>query len=274
MNRTFLNRTSLFTVTLAAAAWAQTAVSPPQIGWVEGAAQLARPVYGIAGNFMLGKVAPGTVVSFACSGRFQLIKTDSAVLTRGLSGQTVASISVSPGPALFSFFQDGTPGLAYLTSANELLQWSGGGFQPVTLGLVSLADSTVVSVASPDAAHAALIVQRGDGLWDLRVLLASGGVDSETPLTRVQASALMLPSGVIVYATTLVRGSSPDSRGIVIRRTDGSEIEFPSDLPAGFSLEQMGDGWVQLHGLGAGAQLAIRTTAGHEGVYKLPEIVE
>jgi hypothetical protein len=164
--------------------------------------------------------------------------------------------------------------LAYLTATKELLQWSGGRFQLVTLGLVSLADSTVVSVASPDAAHAALIVERRDELWDLRVLLATGGVDSEMALTRVKAPALMLPPGVIVYATTPGRGSSPDSRSLVIRRTDGSEIEFPSDLPAGFSLDQMGDGWVQLRGLGAGAQFAIRTTAGHEGIYRLPEVVE
>ncbi len=211
----------LIALALAAVVFAQT-LSSPQIGFIEDSGRAVRPVYGIAGNFLLGNAAPGLVVSSAASGKFLMIKTDSAIIARGRSGQIVASVNAPAGPALFSFLQDGTPGLAYLPAANELFQWTGAGFQAVALDAVS----AVISIASPDPAHAALIVQRGDGLWVLRVLLASGNVDSQSALIGVNAPALMLPSGDIVYAAVLRRGRLVTHPGVVIRRTDGSEIEL------------------------------------------------
>jgi hypothetical protein len=267
-------RTLSFMLALATGALAQTALSPPQIGYVQDGARAVHPVYGIAGNFMVGSAVPGAVVSFASSGSFQLVKTDSAVITLGRLGQVAASMSAPPGPALFAFAQDGTPALAYLPAANELFEWSGGAFQAVTFDPGSLEEGEVVSIAAPDPTHAAFIVQRGDILWDVRVLVATGGVDSQSALAGVNAPALMLASGDIVYAAVPGRGRSLTRPNIVIRGADGSEVELPADLPAGFSLAQMGNGWVELRGIGVGSQFAIRTTAGHAGVYRLPVGVE
>jgi len=264
-------RALFFTALAAAAARAQT-VSPPQIGFIEDQSQTVRPLYGIAGNFMLGSAASGPVVSFASSGSFQLIKTDSAVIALGRLGQLIASRNAPSGSALFAFAQDGTPGLAYFTAANELFRWSGGRFQAVTFDGSSFAGAEVVSIASPDSIHAELIVQRGDDLWSLRVLLATGAPDSESALNGVNAPALRLPSGDIVYPAVARQGRLLTHPGIVIRRIDGSEIKLAAELPAGFSLQQMGDVWIQLRG--DGAQFAIRTTAGKEGVYRVPEGVE
>jgi hypothetical protein len=267
-------RTFSFMWVLAVGAWAQTTLSPPQIGFMQNGARAVHPVYGIAGNFMVGSAVRGAVASFASSGSFQLVKTDSAVITLGRLGQVTSSMSAPPGPALFAFARDGAPGLAYLAAANELFQWSTGGFQAVTFDPASLGEGVIISVASPDSAHAALIVQRGDGLWDVRVLLATGGVDSQSALTGVNAPALMLASGDIVYCAEVRHGRVLTRPNIVIRRTDGSEVELPVELPAGFALAQMGDGWVELRGIAAGAQFAIRTTAGRAGVYRLPAGVE
>jgi hypothetical protein len=262
-------RTLFFTLAVAAAARAQ--LSAPQIGFVEDGAQAVHPLYGIAGNFILGKAAPGTAVSFASSGSFELLKTDSAVIALGRLGQMVASMNAPAGPALFAFAPNGAPALAYLAATNELFRWSAAGLQAVALGQTSLGDGTVLSIASPDAAHAAFILQRADGVWDIRVLLATGEVDSESALTGVTAPAFMLSSGDIVYAIGLRRGRL-STQSVVIRRTDGSEIQLPAELPAGFSFEQMGDAWVQIRGLGGAAQFAIRATPGLEGVYRLPEV--
>jgi hypothetical protein len=259
----------LFTLAVAAAARAQ--LSAPQIGFIEDGAQVVHPLNGIAGNFILGKAVPGTAISFASSGSFELLKADSAIVALGRLGQTLASVIAPAGPALFAFAQDGAPALAYLAATNELFRWSGGGFQAVALGQTSLGDGTVLSIASPDAAHGAFILQRADGVWDIRVSLATGEVDSESALTGVNAPAFMLPSGDIVYAISLRRGRT-STASVVIRRTDGSEIQLPAELPAGFSLEQMGDAWVQIRGFGGAAQFAIRTTPGHEAVYRLPEV--
>lgn len=249
---------------------AQRTVSPPLVGFVEDAAQVIRPAYGVAGNFVLGSSTLGTGVSFASSGSYQLIQTDSAVTALTAAGQVVAAMNApSAGPMLFSFAEDGTPCLAYSTAANELFQWSGGRFQAAAADLGSAARGVVVSIASPDSRHAALIVERGEGLADVRISLDTGLVDSETALTGMRAPALMLSSGVVVYTTSSRHPGSRATQAVVIRRTDGSEIEFPVEFPAGLALEQMGAGWVEL--LGEGARYAIRTAAGHEGLYRLPE---
>lgn len=263
-----MTRTFLLSLILAAPTWSQT-LSPPAIGFVQDGAHQVRPVHGVAGNFVVGSGAPQFAVTSASSGSFHLIKTDSALLTLDPRGQIIASMNAPDGPALFAFSQDGTPSLAYLASTNTLLQWTGAGFEAATFHPAFAGNGAVVCIASPDVAHAAFLLQRRDGLWDLRVSLATGDVDAQSALMGVNAPALMLPSGAIVFAADLRRSG----QSIVIRRPDGSETRLPAELPDAISFQQMGDGWVELRGLGA-HPLAIRTATGHERVYRLPETGE
>jgi hypothetical protein len=123
----------------------------------------------------------------------------------------------------------------------------------------------VVSVALPDSYHAALIVQRDDGLWDVRVVLASGEIDAQTAIPGVGAPVLMLPGGGFVYG---------DGNGTVLRKPDGSERHIRTPLPAAFEFEQMGRDWIQVRDLAGGSQFAVRVTESREQSYQLPEVAQ
>lgn len=229
---------------------------------MQDAANSFRPVYGIAGNFLPGDPVAGGVVSAAYSGSFGLFKTSSAVVVTDRAGSIVASNAEPDGPALFAFTRTGEPALAYLPAANTLLAWDGAAFEPVPFDPTTLSASAVLSIAAPHSEHAAMIVQRDDGLWDVRVRLSTGAIDAQTALPGVTGLVLMLTNGELIYG---------DAGGIVLRNPDRTERHINAQLPASFTLQQMGDRWIQLRDLGSRQQFAIRITPNREQYYQLPE---
>jgi hypothetical protein len=246
---------------IACVAYAQT-LTPPQVGFMQDAANSFRPVYGIAGNFLPGDPVALGVVSAAYSGSYGLIKTSSAVLVTDRAGSIAASNSEPDGPALFAFTRSGDPALAYIPATNALLAWDGAAFNPVPFDPTALAASAALSIAAPHSGHAALIVQREDGLWDVRVQLATGEIEAQTAIPGISGPVLMLANGDLVYT---------DADRIVVRKRDGSERHISAQLPVSFALQQMGDGWIQLRDLGSSRQFAIRVTQNREQYYQLPE---
>jgi hypothetical protein len=221
-----------------------------------------RPIYGIAGNFLLGDPAVVGVVSAGYSGSSGWVKTSSTVAVIDKTGSIVGSTAAPDGPALFAFARTGEPALTYLIATNTLLVWNVGAFNILPFDATALGANAVLSIAAPDSGHAAMIVQRDDGLWDVRVLLVTGEIDAQTALLGVAAPVLMLSTGEIV---------SSDSDGIVLRKTDGSERHISAVLPASFALQQMGEGWLQVQDLASGRQFAIRIAQNREQSYQLPE---
>jgi hypothetical protein len=244
---------ALMTVT----AWAQTALAPPQIGFIRDSTGSLRPVYGIAGNFVLGNSTLANVDDAAFSGTFGILKDPSTLTVVDRQGQVVGNQYAPAGPALFAFSASGAPALVYLPDASVLLQWSNGVFQQVPF----VPSTTVVSIASVGAGQAALILQGDDGLWDLRLRLSTGEVLSQTALVGTTATAFMFATGDLIYG---------DANGIVVRKPDGSEKHIDAQLPATFRFQQMGEGWIQVSDLATGQQYAIRLTAGLEQFYVLP----
>ncbi|MBZ5611946.1 MAG: hypothetical protein LAP38_27100 [Acidobacteriia bacterium] len=256
-------KTVLLSLTLAAIASTQPALSPPQVGFLQDSANSLRPVFGIAGNFLMGDSTASDVVAAAFSGSFGILKTDSALIVTDRQGQRIATQDAPAGQALFAFSREGSPALAYFPDSNLLLAWNGGSFQLTYFDWSAFPAAAVRAIASSDLSHASFIVQRDDGLWDLQVLLATGQLDSQAALPGVKAPVLMPATGELVYS---------DAQGIVVRRLDGSEVHVNAQLPASFSLRQMGDGWVEIQDLDGCAQFAARITAGQEGFYRLPEV--
>ena len=134
---------------------------------------------------------------------------------------------------------------------------------PIPLDWTALAADAVLSIAQPDPDHAAIIVHRNDGVWDVRVLLATGEVDSQTALPTVTPPAYMLASGDMV---------SSDDGGLVVHKADGSVVHIAARLPDSFSLQQMGDRWLQLRDLTNAEEFAVRISKDREGFYALPEV--
>ena len=235
----------------------QTAMVPPQLGFVQDSERSLRPVYGVAGNFVLGPCVAGNVISEAFSGSVGLLKTESSLYAFDSEGRLLASLDVASGPALFAFSPGAGTALAYIASNNSLLEWRGDGFASISLD-GDIATDTVLAIASPNASQVSLLLQRNDTVWQLNL-----GSVSEAALPGVHAPLLVLPSGDLLYR---------DTGGIVVRKPDGSELQIPATLPANLSLQQMSGEWVQLTDLDSNARFAIRTTQGREGFYQLPEI--
>lgn len=244
------------------AAWAQPVIRPPQLGFIEDSARNLRPVFGLAGNFMLGPPIAGKVVAQAFSGSIGLLKTDSSLAAFDSQGKLLASIDVAPGPALFAFSAAGGAAIAYIVASNQFVEWRGGAFAPMSLDFSEGRADSVLGIAFPTPSEASLIIQRKDGVWELSVQLDTLGTVSQSALVRVHAPLLKLPPGDLVYS---------DSAGIVVRRTDASEVHIPATLPTNFSLQQMNGGWVELADLNSTGRFAIHTERGREGFYCLPE---
>ncbi len=116
----------LIALILAASAAAQPAIRPPQMGFASDAQGALRPVYGVAGNFILGAPVAGKVISEAFGGSLGLWKTESALEVFDGQGRVFGSINVAAGPALFAFAPDGVTALAYIESSKTLLRMARG----------------------------------------------------------------------------------------------------------------------------------------------------
>jgi hypothetical protein len=251
---------SLMAVSLAA----QSTIRPPQMGFAGAADGTLRPVFGVAGNFILGpsisgKPGAGKVISQAFSGSLGLLKTDSTLVVFNGQGQVLATTAAAAGPALFGFSPDGVTAIAYIASSNTLIEWSDDRFATVPFGPEP---DIVLAIALPNAFEASLIVQRNGEIWEVEFPLTRATVSSQKALAGVTAPVLALATGDLVFS---------DAKGIELRKPDGSEVHIGEKLPAKFSLQQMGSEWVQLTDLASARRFAVRVLSGHEGFYQLPE---
>jgi hypothetical protein len=244
---------------LSTAAWAQHALAPPQVGFIQDGHGQVHIVDGLAGNFLVGAAVSSGIISAGFSGSFGLLKSDSALIVVDQRGRGVASVVAPAGPALFAFAADGSPALAYFQQSKTLLAWDGHTFQPQ--GPQGAQAPLAIATLSPK--QAALIVQRDTGLWQLGVELASGAIVSQIALPGITAPVLLPASGGVVYR---------DAQGLVVRKPDGSEKHIPAHLPESLGLSQMGKGWIQITDLATGRLLAVNIQPGHEESYLLPEV--
>jgi len=242
----------LIAAILVASAAAQPAIRPPQMGFAGQADGTLRPVYGVAGNFILGPSVKAKVISQAFSGSLGLLKTAATLEAFDAQGRVLASMDTVAGPALFAFSADGVTALAYIETSDTLVEWRDGRFGAVQF---RPEPGPVVAIAMPNAFEAALIIARNGDLWELRA-------SSLKALPKVTAPVLVLASGGLLFK---------DTNGIVLRKPDNSEVHIAGQLPAKFSLEQMDQGWVQLSDVDGARRFAIRVSPGHEGFYQLPE---
>lgn len=247
-------------LSIPAGIWAQSALAPPQLGFVADGSRALRPVYGVAGSFVLGPAVQGGIEGAAFSGTLGLLKTNSSLAAFDAKGKLLGSMEAPRGGALFAFSADGTAALAFLTASKELMEWCGAGFVPIPFD--SETAGAAIAISFPSFAEAVLIVERERGLWELHLPLNLAGVLSQKALPGIHAPVLPLAAGGLLY---LKAGA------MVIGRSDGTEVPLTVSLPKQFSLQPMSRDWVELSDLASPARFAIRTTAGREAFYRLPE---
>lgn len=249
-----------------ATAWAQPALTPPRLGFVDDSTSTLRAAYGIAGNFVLGPSIASQVIAEAFSGSLGLLKTNTSLVAFDPQGKQLASISVASGPALFAFSPSGATGLAYIETSNSLIEWRGSGFAPIQFNYEAGRGDRVMAMAYPNAFEASLIIERSiekgaPDIWRVDLPLGSIGAVSESALPGVHAPVLALPSGDLVFS---------DASGIVIQPNGAPQVHVAATVPASYSLQQMSQDWVQLSDLKSPNRFAIRTTPGRENFYQLP----
>jgi hypothetical protein len=249
----------VITILLAAGAIAQTAIRPPHMGFAAVSGGTLRPIYGVAGNFILGPSVAGNVISQAFAGSVGLLKTASTLAAFDAQGRVLATTDAAAGPALFAFSPDGVTAIAYIAASNTFIEWSAGRFEAIPY---HPEPDNILAIALPNAFEASVIVQRSSGIWEVRLPFNRSRVVSQKALTGVTAPVLALAFGDLVFA---------DTGGIVLRKPDNSEIRIAGALPAKFSLQQMASDWVQLSDSNSARRYAIRITPGREALYQLPE---
>jgi hypothetical protein len=142
---------------------AQSGIHPPQAGYIRDGARALRPVYGMAGSFILGAPVANEVLSAAFSGRIGLAKTAGMISVFDAEGHLVAQSEVGGGPARITFSRDGSQATAFLLDSGESIRWTGARFRvesgiPAAFSL-ELADGTLVLAEGGE-----LVFRKSNGL--------------------------------------------------------------------------------------------------------------
>ncbi len=258
-----MKRLSATLLLAAALACAQPAIDPPVVGYFRDARAVARPVYGVAGSFVLGAPLDFTVLAASSSGLATFVNTPDRLLQINERGRIVREW-VSHGTALLASSEDGSAALAWLPATSQLLLWSEAppprrGTRLLTIDPLQIA-GTVVSVGFRSGRRPALLIQRDAGMWLAQLSPSTGSFEREEPLAPVTSPALLLPAGGILYGA---------GRELVLMAANGSERRLAVG-GAVSSLAAMGDGWIHV-ALAGGEHYALRLTNSELALYRIPE---
>jgi len=142
----------------ALAGWAQ--IERPQLGLMLDANGAVRPVYGAAGSATLGDPVMTGVLSFACSARLCLMKTEAAILA-----SDGTSAAAPTGPAIFAM--RGASAYIDFSDARQWARWRDGQLEWIdfvpdeaTGTTMTLDDGTITAGAD----HIALVRRDGSEL--------------------------------------------------------------------------------------------------------------
>jgi len=243
-----------------AALWApaQSRLEAPRVGFVLDWENRLRPLYGIAGNFVLGEAVAAGVISAASSTRATLIKLERELVLLDAHGAVRMRWEAPPGGALFAFTPAGEPALVYFSETGELCRIAAG----QALAPLWTSRDWLIAVGKPDDGRAALIVRSERGLVLRTLHLASGQLEQESLLALDAGPAVLLPDGLAVYA----RGPE-----LCVKGRDESErcVSLPTPAEA---LGQLNQDWVEIVLTAGAGRMALRVGTGSLALYGLPEV--
>jgi hypothetical protein len=210
----------------------------PRVGCLVDDAGSLRPVFGLAGNFLIGGPERANVLSAACSGSLTAIQTDSGLEVNGRSWEG------PQGRAVFALA--GRDVVAWLPDTAELVAPGG---RRVAYDL----QGEVLALSATSHRHATAVVRRGDSLWLCE--LRGGFLYSETELSGIRPP-VFLAGGALMYT---------DGADLVI---DNVRLALPEPV---LRFEQLGAGAIRI--VLAAGHLVLWLRDGEWQLYRLPEIV-
>jgi hypothetical protein len=231
---------------------AQSGLNRPDLGLIIDRQSLLRTVAGVSGSFLVGGLQAAGALSFACSQALCVAKLKDSILfsTRTTDFPLCAlasgsSFAAPEGDAVIAADESGAT--IYFRESGEFVRWQDGALTPLDWVVAG----EILSIGAGTSGPTLAVLLNG-GVW---IVSTSGAVLDSLPSS---AQAVLLLSSATVYAT---------ASDVVLRRTDGSEIQFAA---TGVSqLFAMSDGWVEVRG--KNALFALRTDSGHENLYWLPQ---
>ena len=150
-------------------ATAESNFAPPVVGVARDTHRQLRPVYGVAGNFVLRDAIPKEALNWAFSGAGGLMKADAELLTLDSGGRVTSRHPAPQGDAVLS------AGAAFFPETNEL--WLMGAdpdrklrIEPYALG------GDVVALGALHGRSVPLAVCRGSRVWLVTVDVTSSAV--------------------------------------------------------------------------------------------------
>ena len=142
----------------AMAGWAQ--IERPQLGLMLDTNGSVRPVYGAAGSATLGDPVLTGVLSFGCSARLCLMKTEAAIVA-----SDGTSVAAPTGPAIFAM--RGASAYIYFSDTQQWARWQDGQLEWIDFvpgeaagTTMTLEDGTITATAD----HVALVRRDGSQL--------------------------------------------------------------------------------------------------------------
>ncbi len=271
-------------------ALAQPAIEAPRAGCLRGADGSLRPVHGISGALLAGAPVAHGVVSAACSGSFALVKTAGSLEVRDGSLKLLARWDAPPGAALFALPRTGQAGFAYFPSTGQLVQVDAQSPPRSVLDSQSLG-GYLLAIASPDMFHLTAVVADTPGPRLVRISVAGGVIESQTPLEDVAAPLALLSDGTVIFAdgtgllirppgaaveriaraeTDLPSGLKPRSAPLPILRRVVTERRMALPAPAVAIDLEMSGVWLAVRLADGGAPLALRLEGMRERTWRIP----
>ena len=248
----------------------------PQLGYVMDSGGGLRPVIGVAAAASLGDSALDNAVSFACSAKLCLAKTDAALIPfapANAAGALTAPAESTPslaGPALIAIDdQAGGRAWIYFTQWRQAALWRNGtltmiDFDPggSVLSLRAAADGFDYAVARYPSQGK--FRRRAAPVWIEHYSASDGSITVVAPAaTGATFADPFAVTGVMLLEGGVLWGTSGE---LILTRPDGDRVEFP--LPGARAFFNAGKGYLEV--VAAEGLWILRTDPGSEQLALLP----
>lgn len=235
--------------------WAQSGLAVPGIGAALDGGGRLRPVMGVAGSLWLGAATgvKGETAAFGALGGF--VGEGEEAVSVDAKARPLARIGAAKG-AVFGLTAKGAPSLVYLPESAQLVRVEG-----ARTWAAPYEGDPIVALGAVSGDRAVAVVKRSDGLWRVEMETETGAMVNGQALVGVSGPAMVDEAGEVVYG----RGEA-----IAIRDAAGREREVALGFEAG-AITPVGAGWAMAVEKGGGRRAAVRTAAGREGAFPMPE---
>lgn len=248
----------------ASAALSQSGLTVPLAGITKDVSGRPAPVYGVAGNFVVG--APWEFDGLEHAGQHLLAhrrgkEGQGELLVLALNGEVLCHHDAPPGAVRFGFSASGEEALAWFEEAARLMRIRGCAASvlepdpPVT--------DAVIALGFLAGGRTGLVVRRPAGL-SLLELSAAGRLENETSLTGVSEPVILLRDGTLAFA---------QDEFLVLRAPGRAELRVPTGARV-LELTEMGPEWLSVILDAPQGRRAVRLHGGEPEWYYLPEVVE